>query len=340
MNMYIDILKKGNDLTEDEMISTMTAIMNGGWAHEEIKEFLVLLHKKGESVTEIAGAAKVMRDKANRIEAPYEAVDCCGTGGDNAGTYNISTAVALVAAAAGVPIAKHGNRAASSKSGTADVLESLGVYLDVPKEALEKALKEFHFAFLMAPRHHAAVKHVIPARKELEHRTMFNILGPLVNPAGTRFQLIGVFDRKWLVPMAETLKKLGSKGAWIVHGSDGLDEITISGPTYAAILDDEGNITEKTITPEHFGLPTYDLEKLRGGDPDENAQALRHLLEGHKSAYRDITLANAAVVLLLSGKCHDLKDGVKIAAEAIDSGHAMQLLSDYINFSRQYCDYC
>jgi len=320
-------------LSEDQMIAAMTTIMNGQSDDQAIEGFLRGLAERGETAEEITGAARVMREKATKIDAPYNAVDCCGTGGDASGTYNISTAVAIVSAACGVPIAKHGNRAASSKSGAADVLEALGVNLDLPQDKLEDALKLYNFCFLMAPHHHTAIKHVMPARKAIGTRTIFNLLGPLANPAGTRHQLIGVFDKQWVHPIAETLKNLGTKSAWVVHGHDGLDEISTTAPTDIAILK-EGEITTQTITPDDFGLETSSLEKLKGGDAEENAIALRAILEGQKCAYRDIVLANTAAVLNIHGKTDDLKEGVQIAATEIDSGHAYQLLKDYIQFTR------
>lgn len=322
-------------LNEDDMIAAMNRIMEGAVDEEHLSAFLANMAERGETVEELTGAASVMREKATSIKAPYGSVDCCGTGGDKSGTYNISTAVAIVAASCGAPVAKHGNRAASSKSGAADVLEVLGVNLDLPKEKLEEALEKIHFAFLMAPNHHQSMKHVAPVRKKLGTRTIFNLLGPLANPAGTRHQLIGVFSKDWVLPMAETLRNLGTKTAWVVHGSDGLDEITVTGPTEVAMLDHEGNITEKKITPEHFGLKTHDLEKLKGGDADENAVALRAVLEGQKCAYRDIVLANTAAVLTIHGTVENIKDGVTRAADSIDNGIALQTLKDYITFSRE-----
>lgn len=321
-------------LSEEDMIATMSAIMEGRVDEDDLSTFLVNMNDRGETVEELTGAARVMREKATSLKAPYGAVDCCGTGGDKSGTYNISTAVALVAAACGVPVAKHGNRAASSKSGAADVLEVLGVNLDMTRERLEAALETLHFAFLMAPNHHQAMKHVVPVRKKLGRRTIFNLLGPLANPAGTRLQLIGVFDKQWLEPMAETLRNLGTKRAWVVHGSDGLDEITVTGPTSVAVLDQEGNIENKTITTEHFDLPVHDLEKLKGGDAEENAQALRAVLEGQKCAYRDIVVANTAAVLVVHGKKETLAEGAKLAKSIIDDGVALQTLKDYVAFSR------
>lgn len=334
MKNFLDLLKSGQPLDETVMTTAMTRIMNGEVNDESIIVFLNALAEKGETAAEIAAAAKVLRAKALTIKAPYGAVDCCGTGGDGANTYNISTAVALVAAAAGVPVAKHGNRASSSKSGAADVLETLGISLEMPKAALEEALKTIRFAFLMAPNHHAAMKHVSAARKKMGRRTIFNLLGPLANPAGTKLQLIGVYDRKWVLPMAGALKKLGAKKAWVVHGADGLDEITLTGETFIAILDD-GVITETTLTPGDFGLPTYTPEDFKGGDSGENATALRALLDGKDGAYRDIVLANTAAVLALHGDVKSLKEGVAKAAEAIDSGAARQTLRDYIAFSRE-----
>lgn len=331
---YIKRIQSGENLDEQDMINAMTQIMDGQASEIDMKDFLISLSEKGESVSELTGAAKVMREKALTINAPYNAVDCCGTGGDASGTYNISTAVALTAAACGVPVAKHGNRAASSKSGAADVLEALGVNLEMPPEKLEESLKTLHFAFLMAPRHHQAMKHVAQIRKDIGKRTIFNLIGPLSNPAGTRRQLIGVFDAKWILPMAETLKNLGSKKAWIVHGSDGLDEITITGTTQLASLDEDGNIKESELSPAEFGLPESPLEKLKGGSAEENAAALRSVLEGHAGAYRDIVLANTAAVLVVHGSASDISIGMKKAEEALDEGLAMQTLKDYIAFSR------
>jgi len=321
-------------LTEEQMITAMTTIMNGQSSDADIESFLQDIAAREASTDEITGAARVMRQKAAAIEAPYNAVDCCGTGGDSSGTYNISTAVAIVSAACGVPIAKHGNRAASSKSGAADVLEALGVNLDISKDKLEDALKLYNFCFLMATNHHSAIKHVMPARKAIGTRTIFNMLGPLANPAGTRLQLLGVYSKDILMPMAESLLKLGTKSAWVVHGQDGLDEISTTAPTDIAILR-EGEIIQKTITPEHFGLEPSSLDKLKGGDAQTNASALRQVLEGQKCAYRDIVLANTSAVLNIAGKTDDLVEGVTTAAKAIDSGHAYQLLKDYISFTRE-----
>lgn len=326
-------IDQGAVLTEQEMESVMRQIMQGDAKEDQISTLLTQMAQRGEAVSEITGAARVMREMACTIKAPTDALDCCGTGGDSSGSYNISTAVALVSAACGVPVAKHGNRAASSKSGAADVLEALGVNLDLSQEQLETALQQFNFCFLMAPHHHQAMKHVMPVRKALGFRTIFNLLGPLANPAGTKLQLIGVFDKKWVRPMAEVLNNLGTKRAWVVHGHDGLDEITTTTSTNIAILDN-GIITEKTISPEDFGLPTATPDNLKGGDAEENATALRDLLSGTKNSYRDIVLANISAVLNIHSKAENLIDGVQIAAEAIDNGNAMKVLEGYIKFTQ------
>jgi len=333
--MITEILSKiqnGKYLSEDEMTTCMTQIMEGLWSNEQIAAFLMGLSIRGATVDEIVGAAKVMRDKALPINAPDGAVDCCGTGGDKSGTYNISTAVAIVVAACGVPVAKHGNRSASSKSGAADVLEELGVNLNTPQKKLEEALKLFNFAFLMAPNHHRAMKHVMPVRKSLGIRTIFNILGPLANPAKTKFQLLGVYDKKLVLPMAQALEKLGTKNAWVVHGSDGLDEITTTGETFIAKLKD-GTITEETITPEKFGLPISSQDELKGGTAQENAHALKDILGGTKNAYRDIVIANSSAVLVISGKEKTIEGAVNTVSSILDNGKALKLLEDYSTYT-------
>lgn len=335
MKKFMDKVKEGKNLTEAEMGKAMESMMSGRWETRQIVDFLAALSSKGESVSELTGAARALRARAISIHSPDDALDCCGTGGDKKGTLNISTAVAIVAAACGVAVAKHGNRASSSKSGAADVLEALGVNLDVPFIALEEALEDFNFCFLMAPAHHTAMKHVTPARKLLATRTIFNLLGPLANPAGTKLQLMGVFAKEWVKPMAETLKALGSSRAWVVHGSDGMDEITLAGPTFCAMLDEKGKIKETKLTPDDFGLPTYDKpDALQGGDAQFNAKALRSLLQSQRGAYRDTVLANTAAVLVIAGKAPDLKTGVALAREAIDTRAAESLLRDYITFTR------
>lgn len=334
LDNHINKLSQAIVFSEKDMQEVMGEIMQGNASDAQITTLLTTLSERGESVSEITGAARVLRHMAKAIHAPHDAVDCCGTGGDSSGTYNISTAVALVAAACGVPMAKHGNRAASSKSGAADVLEALGVNLDLSHAQLETALQKFNFCFLMAPHHHQAMKHVAPIRKALGFRTIFNLLGPLANPAGAQYQLMGVYDKKWLRPLAETLHNLGTKRAWVVHGQDGLDEITTTAPTDIAILDN-GVITEKTITPDDFGLDYAKPEDLKGGDAAHNAAALRALLNGKKGAYRDIVLANTAAVLTIHGTAQNLKDGVKLAAQNIDNLNSFNVLEHYVQFSNE-----
>ncbi len=327
-DLYLKKLEEGAVFSEKDMTVIVTVMMEGDASAEHMARFLTQLSDRRETAAEIAGAARAMREKAAMIHAPDGAIDCCGTGGDGIGTYNISTAVALVAAACGVPVAKHGNRAASSKSGAADVLEKLGVNLSAPLETLETALKETNFCFLMATNHHAAMKHVAPVRKSLGRRTIFNLLGPLSNPAGAKKQLIGVYDRKWLRPMAEALKALGTQSALLVHGADGLDEITLTGPTFAVHLDETGDIHDLVFTPETFGLPEIDGRDIIGGEAAQNAAALSALLDGAPSAYCAMVCANVAAALFL----HDGRDftqGAIDAAQAIDSGAARGVLSRY-----------
>jgi anthranilate phosphoribosyltransferase len=333
MTQFFKTVASGHSLSEKEMTEAISFIMGGTASNSDVRPFLEQLSRRGETVDEIIGAAKALRAKSVKITTPPGTIDCCGTGGDKSNTYNVSTAVSFVVAACGVPVAKHGNRASSSKCGAADVLEALGVNLNLTKDALEEALVKFHFAFLLASRHHPAMKHVAVARKKLNMPTIFNLIGPLCNPGTVKFQLLGVYDRKWLLPMAEALKALGSEKAWVVHSSDGLDEISLAGETYVAQLDN-GAIHEHIITPEDFGLPRQSI-KDTGGMVLENVSALRSVLEGHKGAYRDIVLANAAAALSIRGVAKSLTEGVARAAAAIDDGLALQTLKDYIVFSRE-----
>lgn len=330
----LSIIKDGSYLSEAQMMDCMNEIMSGLWTDENIEDFLLGLARRGESVDEITGAAKVMRQKAAAIKAPQGALDCCGTGGDCSGTYNISTAVALVCAACDIPVAKHGNRSASSQSGAADVLEVLGVNLSISLTKIEEALKRFNYAFLMATRHHSAMKHVMPVRKKLGVRTIFNILGPLANPAGTKHQLLGVFDKSLVLPMAKVLDKLGTKSAWVVHGSDGLDEITTTSKTYIARLEN-GKIMQEEITPEDFGLRRANLDDIKGASAKENARALLDILNGRQNPYRDIVLANSAAAILISGKEENLEDALWCAAYALDSKKALKVLESYIDFTKE-----
>jgi anthranilate phosphoribosyltransferase len=287
----------------------------------QIGGLLMAMRARGESVAEYAAAAQVMRDNCIPVTAPQGAMDIVGTGGDGMGTLNISTATAFVVAGAGVPVAKHGNRNLSSKSGAADALGALGINVMVPPPVVERAIAEAGIGFMMAPMHHPAMKHVMPVRQELGSKTIFNILGPLTNPAGVKRQLTGAFAIDLIFPMAETLQALGSEAAWLVHGSDGTDEISISGTTSVAVLKD-GKIKPREVHPEEAGLPVHPFRDILGGTPAENAAALRALLDGAPGAYRDAVLLNAAAALVVAERADDLKAGVEIARESIDSGAA------------------
>ena len=280
---------------------------------------------RGETVDEITGAVAAMRGKMARVSAPEGAVDVVGTGGDGSGSYNVSTLASIIVAACGVPVAKHGNRAASSRSGASDVLSALGVRVGGAPASVEHCLTESGIGFMMASAHHAAMRHVASARVELGTRTIFNLLGPLSNPAGVRHQLLGVFSRAWLEPLAEVLRNLGSRRAWVVHGSDGLDEMTTTGPTAVAELRD-GAVRFFEVTPEEAGLPRGAAADLRGGDPAHNAEALRAVLGGARTPYRDIALLNAAGALVVAGAAETLRGGAEIAARALDNGRAADTL--------------
>lgn len=322
----------GATLTEAEAEGAFDIIMSGNATPSQMGGFLMALRVRGETVDEITGAARVMRAKAQPIEAPAGAVDTCGTGGDSSGTWNISTGAAIVVAACGVPVAKHGNRAASSRSGAADVLQALGVNIECDMALVQRALNEIGLCFLMAPRHHTAMRNVGPTRVELGTRTIFNLLGPLSNPAGARRQLLGVFSRDWLEPMAQVLLRLGSEAAWIVHGSDGLDEITTTGVTHVAELRD-GAVRSFQIDPAQAGLPRARPEDLKGGDAAHNAEAIHALLAGAAGAYRDIVLLNSAAALIVAGKAAGLREGVALAARAIDDGSARAVLDRLVDIT-------
>ena len=322
----------GTALSEQEAREAFDIMMSGDATPAQVGGFLMALRVRGETVDEITGGARVMREKALSVSAPPGSLDTCGTGGDASGTYNISTAAAIVLAAAGVPIAKHGNRAMSSKSGSADVLAELGVNIEAESEIVELCLNKLGIAFMLAPRHHSAMRHVGPVRAELGTRTIFNLLGPLANPANTKRQLIGVFDRKWIAPMAKVLGRMGSEHVWVVHGSDGLDELTTTGITHVAEFED-GTLREFDVAPEDAGLPRADLAALKGGDAAHNAQAIEDLLAGAPSAYRDIVLLNAAAALVVADKVENLKDGVAMAARTIDDGLAAEKLAAWAALS-------
>ena len=326
MKALIGLVANGDALSEAQAERAFDIIMSGDATPAQIGGFLMALRVRGETVAEITGAARIMRAKATTISAPDDAIDTVGTGGDASGTYNISTASSFVVSGAGVPVAKHGNRALSSKTGAADVLSQLGVNLDCEMALVERAVHEAGICFMMAPRHHTAMRHVGGPRAELGTRTIFNLLGPLANPALVKRQLVGVFSKDWVEPVAHVLKGLGSTRAWVVHGSDGLDEITTTGPSFVASLK-EGAVTTFEIHPEEAGLALAKPEDIRGGMPEENAQALRDVLDGAKNAYRDIVLLNAAAALIIAGKVTTIADGAALAAEAIDSGRARDKLA-------------
>ena len=329
MKPILNKVADGASLSADEAEAAFGIIMSGEATPAQIAGFLMALRVRGETVDEITGAVRTMRAKMTRISAPKGAMDVVGTGGDSSGTYNISTGAAFVVAGAGVPVAKHGNRALSSKSGAADVLSSLGVNLEADFSVIEKAMSEAGIGFLMAPRHHSAMRFVGPVRVEMGVRTIFNILGPMSNPAGVKRQFTGVFSKDWVMPMAETLKNLGCEAAWVVHGSDGLDELTTTGPTHVAALEG-GTIREFEVSPTDVGIAIADPADLKGGDPEANAAAIRALLGGKTGAYRDIVLMNAGASLIVAGKAVDLAAGVEMAAASIDSGAALAALDKLV----------
>jgi anthranilate phosphoribosyltransferase len=319
----------GHALTVDEARTGFEALMSGNATPAQVGGFLMALRVRGETIDEITGAAGVMRAKAAKIAAPANAIDIVGTGGDAIGTWNVSTAASLVVAACGVPVAKHGNRALSSRSGAADVLTVLGVNTEAEFAAIEQAIGEAGIGFMMAPRHHAAMRNVAGPRVELATRTIFNLLGPLSNPALVTRQLVGVFAERWIEPLATTLGNLGSTHAWVVHGSDGMDEITTTGPTAVAELRD-GVVRRFVIAPEDAELPRAALQDLKGGTPAENGAAIMALLGGKPGPFRDIVLLNAAAALIVAGAATRLTEGAQRAAQAIDSGAAMTTLSRLI----------
>jgi anthranilate phosphoribosyltransferase len=319
-------------LTFDEACAAFEIIMSGQATPSQIAGFLVALSMRGETVNEISAAVKVIRAKALPIQAPAEAMDIVGTGGDGSGTLNISTTTAIVVAGCGIPVAKHGNRALSSKSGAADVLTNLGINIDADMTLIEKSITEANIGFMMAPRHHESFKYVGPVRVEMGIRTIFNILGPLCNPAGVKRYLLGVYAKEWVRPMAEVLAKLGCERAWVVHGADGLDELSITGNNFVCEVNGS-EVTEFEVSPADAGLPLANLADLKGGEGAYNAERLLALLNGEKDAYRDMVLFGAAASLLIANKVDDLKAGVSLAAEAIDSGRARDALDHLIQIS-------
>ena len=329
----IQQLLDGEDLERDAARGVMDLIMSGGATDAQIGAFLIALRCKGETVAEVAGFAEAMRDKATPISGGREPmIDTCGTGGDGSGTFNISTTVAFVAAGAGLCVAKHGNRAMSSKCGSADVLASLGVNVEAPPEKVGQCLDEVGIGFLFAPMLHGAMKHAIGPRKEIGTRTVFNILGPLTNPAGARRQLIGVFSADLTEKMAGVLQSLGSERAFVVHGSDGLDELTLTGPSRVTELRD-GELRTYEVSPADFGLAAVDASVLQGGDAEENARILTDVLEGNGGAQTDIVVMNAAAAIVAGGLADFLPDGAGLAVESIESGKARAALEDLVKVS-------
>lgn len=321
-------LAAGETLTAEEAEQAFGVIMSGEATPAQIAGLLMAMRVRRETVPELTGAVRAMLSRMTRVALPpllaNTAIDVCGTGGDNAATLNVSTAVTFVLAGAGVPVAKHGNRALSSRAGGADVLSALGIDVDVPLDRLPAILAEANCVFMFAPRHHAALRHAAGPRMELGTRTIFNLLGPLSNPAGVKRQLTGVFDPAWLRPMAETLAALGTERAWLVHGQ-GLDELTVAGQNQVVTLE-HGTLTALTLSPEDVGLPRSPISAIHGGDPAANAAALLALLQGNKGAYRDTVLLNAAAGLVVANQVTDLRDGVKLAAASLDDGRAMAAL--------------
>jgi anthranilate phosphoribosyltransferase len=322
----------GTTLTRDESAHAFDKMMAGEATPAQMGALLMGLRVRGETVDEITGAVSAMRAKMLPVEAPADAIDVVGTGGDASGSYNISTCAAFIVAGAGVPVAKHGNRALSSKSGAADVLAALGVNIDLAPDAIGRCVREAGIGFMFAPAHHPAMKNVGPTRIELGTRTIFNLLGPLSNPAGVRRQMVGVFARHWIEPLAKVLAALGSERAWVVHGSDGLDEITTSGPSFVAELAG-GKVKTFEVTPEDAGLKRSNPEQLRGGEAAMNAAALRAVLEGMPGPYRDVALMNAGAALVVAGKAKNIREGVALGAKALDSGDANIRLEKLISVS-------
>ena len=335
MNGFKAVLARvadGRPLDRTEAEAAFGQLMAGEATSAQLGGFLMALRVRGETVDEIAGAVAAMRARMTPVAAPADAVDVVGTGGDGSGSVNVSTCAAFVVAGCGVPVAKHGNRALSSRSGSADVLRALGVSVDIDANRISACIAEAGIGFMFAPNHHSAMRHVGPARTELGVRTIFNLLGPLSNPAGVRRQMVGVFARRWVVPIAEALAQLGSERAWVVHGSDGLDEITTSGPTFVASLEN-GAVTTFEVSPEDAGFAPHPVGALAGGDAESNARAMRQVLEGRPGAYRDVAILNAAAALVVAGRAATLGEGAALAVAALDSGAALARLEALVQVS-------
>src|ERR1700740_2647296 len=322
----------GATLSRDEAATAFDAMMSGEATPSQMGGLLMALRVRGETVDEITGAGAAMRGKMLKVKAPADAIDVVGTGGDGSGSVNVSTCAAFIVAGSGVPVAKHGNRALSSRSGAADVLASLGVKIDLRPDEVGRCVREAGIGFMFAPAHHPAMKNVGPTRVELATRTIFNLLGPLSNPAGVKRQMVGVFSRQWVQPLAQVLKNLGAESVWVVHGSDGLDEITLTAPTFVAALEN-GEIRTFEVTPEEAGLERCTSDGLKGGDADANAVALQSVLDGKPSPYRDVALLNAAAALIVAGRVKTLKEGVEIGQTSLDSGAAAARLKHLVAVS-------
>ena len=322
----------GTPLTRAEAREAFDVMMSGDATPSQIGGFLMALRVRGETVDEITGAVEIMREKMLPVSAPADAIDIVGTGGDASGSYNLSTCAAFIAAGAGLTVAKHGNRALSSRSGAADVLMALGVKIDIGPEKISECISEAGLGFMFAPAHHSSMKFVGPSRVELGTRTIFNLLGPLSNPAGAKRQVTGVFSRQWVEPLAQVLQNLGCEACWICHGEGGMDEIVPTGTTWISELRD-GKITSFTLTPEEVGLTRSSIDDLKGGDAEHNADALRHVLGGKPSAFRDAAVMTAAAALVVAGREPSLKQGVAASQKAIDSGAAEAALTKLIKVS-------
>ena len=334
MKALLARVASGEPLDLAEARDAFEIMMSGDATPAQVGGFLMGLRVRGETVDELTGGAQALRERMVKVHAPDDAIDTCGTGGDASGTYNVSTAAALVVAACGVPVAKHGNRALSSRAGSADILTALGVNIEADVRLVERAIRGAGIGFMMAPRHHGAMRHVAGARVELGTRTIFNLLGPLANPAGARRQLMGVFAREWVEPIAHVLGQLGAERAWVVHGADGLDELSTTGPSHVAELHG-GRVRTFEVSPEQAGLPRARHDDLKGGDATTNADALRALLDGVRGPYRDIVVLNAAAALIVAGRVDELEPGVARATEAIDSGAAKEVLRGLIAITNE-----
>jgi anthranilate phosphoribosyltransferase len=329
LKRIIQKVSTGACLDAEEIEAALDLMSTGAASPVQMGAFLMALRVRGETVDEITGAARLLRSRMLTVNAPADAIDIVGTGGDSHGTYNVSTCAAIVTAGAGVKVAKHGNRSVSSLSGASDVLTALGVKVDVGANLVSRAVAQAGVGFMWAPMHHPAMKQWAPVRAELGIRTIFNLLGPLCNPAGVKRQVIGVFDKKWVEPVADVMRNLGSEHVWVVHGWDGMDELTTTGPSTVAELKD-GDVAVFEVVPEDAGLPRAKLVDLKGGDAKANAEAIRALLQGEPGPFRDIVLLNAAAALIVAGKAANLADGVKRAARAIDTGAANTALDKLI----------